>query len=296
MENMEKILNKINEFTGGDVRFILLLLLLFFLPSFEALKNISAFLFVLSWVILAKKNSDWGGRWTVIDTILLLWILADLIISVNAIISYQLSGASFRDVIRFVLIAWVLSRTNFTNKRIVNLSIVAVVTVSIAILYNHYSVLNGKIELYSVGHINHTAIFLLISYSISLALLLFNFNNLNNYQKVTLVFTSIVLFLTTINTGSRATFGLIIIISLFDFLYLLIRVRKLSLILGFLGIFTILAISFSQNPPIALKRIMAQDSLIDDGIREKIREFSYYAFKQNPLLGVGFSNFNKIKL
>jgi hypothetical protein len=161
-------------------------------------------------------------------------------------------------------------------------------------------------ELYSVGHINHTAIYLVIAYSISLALLLFNFNNLNSYQKIILVVTTIVLLLTTLDTGSRATFLLLIVITLLDFIYLVIRLKKLSLIFGSLFIFTCIGISFMHNPPAALKRIQVQEDILglffklgtsaNDIQREKVREFSYYAFKANPLLGVGFGNFGQVTM
>ncbi len=293
---MEKMFNRINEFTGSDVRYILLLLLMFFLPSFEALKNISALFFVLTWVYIAKKNDDWGGKWQTIDTIFLFWVSADIIISINAVLTHQLPGNDFRDVLRFVLIGWALSRTNFSDKKLINLVLVTLVAVVLSLLYSYYSGDGVLKELYSVGHINHTAIYLVIAYCISLALLLFNFSNLKNYHKIILVLTTIVFFITTIDTGSRAAFGILCVITLINFSYLMIRVKRLSIIIGFLVLLTFIGISFNQNPPVALKRIMAQDHIIDDHIREKIREFSYYAVKTNPILGVGLGNFNKLDI
>ena len=52
-----------------DFRFLFLAAMLIFLPGVEALKNIFAFLFVISCILIAKKNNDWGGRWQVIDSI-----------------------------------------------------------------------------------------------------------------------------------------------------------------------------------------------------------------------------------
>ncbi len=297
MQKTFKLVNKeISKLARVDIRFLFLIGLLIFLPAFEALKNIFAFLFVVSWVVIAKKNNYWGGKWRIIDSIFLLWILADIFVSINAIITHQLTGSGFRDIIRFVLIAWVLSRTNFSKERLTQSALVAVAAVIVTLIYSYYSTHGELKELYSVGHINHTAIYLVITYGISLALLLFNFNNLNSYQKITLIVTTIVLFITTIDTGSRAAFGLLIIITLLDFLYLLIRVKKLSLFLGFLAVITCIGISFMQNPPIALQRIQAQEYIIDDSIRDKLREFSYYAFKTNPLLGVGFKNYDQITM
>ena len=96
MQKTFKLVNKeINKLARVDIRFIFLIGLLIALPAFEALKNIFAFLFVVSWVVVAKKNNDWGGKWRTIDSIFLLWILADIFISINAIITHQLSGDRF---------------------------------------------------------------------------------------------------------------------------------------------------------------------------------------------------------
>ena len=296
MQKTFKLVNKeISKLARVDIRFLFLIGLLICLPILETLKNIFAFLFVVSWVVIAKKNNDWGGKWLIIDSIFLLWILADIFVSINAIITHQFTGSGVRDIIRFVLIAWVLSRTNFSKERLTQSALVAIVAVSVTLIYSYYAGHGELKELYSVGHINHTAIYLVITYAISLALLLFNFNNLNSYQKITLVVTTIVLFITTIDTHSRAAFGLLIVITLLDFIYLLIRVKKLSLFFAFLVVVTCIVISLMQNPPESLKRIQAKEHILNDS-RDKIREFSYYSFKTNPLLGVGFKNFGQITM
>jgi hypothetical protein len=301
---MEKILYRVKEFAGTDVRYILLLFLVFFLPSFEALKNISALLFVLSWFYVAKRNNDWGGKWQIIDTILLLWILGDIIISINAVITHQLPGDNFRDILRFILVGWALSRTNFSNARNTQLVIVALVSVITSLIYSYISG-NGELkELYSVGHINHTAIYLLISYSISLTFLLFNFNKLYSYQKIIIALTTIIFFLTTIDTDSRAAFGGLIVVSLVNFTYLIAKARKLYLTLGVFVLYGLIGIFFITNPPTALERIfyifgpgqkIERENIFKDNARYKINQLSYYAFKKNPLLGIGFGNFSQIK-
>ena len=217
-----------NKIAAVDLRFLFLAAMLVFLPGVEALKNIFAFLFVLSWVLFSKKNNNWGGKWQIIDTIFLLWILADIFVSINAVITHQLPGSNFRDVIRFVLIAWVLSRIYFPKEKLRELALISVIATLITLAFSYYSTGGILKELHSVGHINHTATFLAIAYSISLSLLLFDFYSLKNYQKIILLISTLVLFSATIDTDSRAAFGLIIIITLVDFIYLLINHRKLS--------------------------------------------------------------------
>lgn len=323
MQKTFKLVNKeINKLARVDIRFLFLIGLLIVLPGIEALKNIFAFLFVVSWVVVAKKNNDWGGKWRVIDSIFLLWILADIFVSINAIITHQLPGEGFKDIIRFLLIGWALSRTNFSKERLTQSALLAVLAVIVTLIHSYYSGHGELIELESVGHINHTAIYLVITYAISLALLLFNFNNLNSYQKITLVVTTIILFFTTMDAGSNAAFGLLIIITLLDFLYLLIRVKKLSLGIVVFGVVAFIGILFTQQNPRAVKSIQDRipidfetidliffvdegnrlginyvyiNHIFKDSSRKKIHDFSYYVFRTNPLLGIGFGNFGQIK-
>jgi len=294
MQKTFKLGNDIIKLAKVDIRFLFLIGLLIVLPVFEA-----------------PKNNDWGGKWLIIDSIFLLWILADIFVSINAIITHQLPGENLRDIIRFVLIAWVLSRTNFSKERLTQLALVAVVAVIVTLIYSYYAGRGELEELYSVGHINHTAIYLVITYAISLALLLFNFSNLSSYQKITLVVTTLVLFFTTIDTESRAAFGLLIIINLLYFLYYLISVRKSSLVVVVFGVIACIGILFTQNQTVTFKGIhnitiaftntlpisyKGQEHTLDSKTRNKLREFSYYAFKTNPLLGVGFGNYGQIKM
>ena len=285
-----------NKIAAVDLRFLLLAAMLVFLPGVEALKNIFAFLFILSWVMHAKKNNDWGGKWEVIDTIFLLWILTDIFVSINAIITHQLPGSNFRDVIRFVLIAWVLSRIYFPKEKLRELALISVIATLITLSYSYYSTGGILKELHSVGHINHTAIFLVIAYSISLSLFLFDFHNLKKYQKIILLLSTIVLFSATIDTGSRASFGLIVVVTLVDLIGLVIVHRKLSTFLLFFALVSIIGYQFIQNPPYALKRILDREHILYDESRDRIRNFSYYAFKTNPILGIGFGNHGLIEI
>jgi len=294
MQKIFKIVN--NKIVKADIRFLFLIGLLICLPSLEAPKNIFSFLFVVSWVVIAKNNNDWGGKWLMIDTIFLLWIIADIFVSINAIVTYQFPGGGFTDIMRFVLIAWVLSRTSFSKEKLVQAALFALVAVLLTLIFSYYTGHGDLKELNSVGHINHTAIYLVISYAISLALLLFNFNNLNIYQKIILVVASLVLFFTIIDTGSVAAFGLLILITSLDFIYLSIRIKKPSLFLIFFVVATCIGISFANNPPWSLVKYMNKQQLLGDSARDKIREFSYYAYKTNPILGIGFKNHGKIKI
>ena len=283
----------IAKFSVNDWKFLFLGAMLFFLPGIEALKNIFAFLFVISWVLYSKKENNWGGRWRAIDTIFLLWIFIDIAISVNAVISHQLPGGGFSDIFRFVLIAWVISRTNIPSKKISKLALIAIIGTVFTLAYSYFS-FNGELkELHSVGHINHTAIFLVIAYSISLSLLLIEFKNNKLNKKIILLLTTIILFFASIDTGSRAAFGLLIIVTLVNIIILIVKLKKFSVALGFFGIIFSIGIIFAQNPPAALINIQNEGLFPSEhSERKRINNFSYYAFKNSPLFGIGFGNYH----
>ena len=77
------IQNFISYIKEQDAKFIFLALMLIVLPSLEAPKNLFTVLFIVSWVFISKRDKNWGGGWKLIDTIFLLWILADIIVGIN---------------------------------------------------------------------------------------------------------------------------------------------------------------------------------------------------------------------
>lgn len=283
-----------------DFRFLLFAGVLLFLPGLEALKNIFALAFVLFWCYHANKNNDWGGQWKLIDTIFLLWVLFDVLVSLNAIIVHNLPGDNFRDIIRFVLISWVLSRTYFFSIEITRLVFISIIGTLLTLIYGYYSGYNagyGELrELHSVGHINHTAIYLLIAYSITLSLFLLSYRNLKSYQNFFLMLSTLALLITIIDTESRAAFGMVFLVSSISCIYVIFKVKKISILILFIGLASFISIYFMQYPPKALQRILDRENIfVQDDARGQIRELSYYMFLKNPILGIGFGNHGQIK-
>jgi O-antigen ligase len=283
----------VTKFNQNYFKLLFLGAMLVFLPGLEALKNIFAFLFILVWILYSKTENNWGGKWRTIDSIFLVWILADIIISVNAVITHQLPGGGVTDIIRFVLLAWVISRMRFSHEAFSKLAMIALIGTLLTLAFSYYSAEGELKELHSVGHINHTAIFLVIAYSISVSMLLFDFKNRNLIQKIFLFMASIILFSSTVDTDSRAAFGALIIVTLINSIYFLFRLNKFSVSIGFFGVMCCVGFLFMQNPPDALKRIQNEGIFNQEtSERTRINNFSFYAFKSSPLLGIGFGNYH----
>jgi hypothetical protein len=158
-----------------------------------------------------------------------------------------------------------------------------------------YSYLNCNggtcVELNSVGHVNHTAIYLLIVYAISLSLLVFNFKNIGNFLRATLVLISVVLFYVVIDTHSRAASGLIVIITLMALLYSIYYYRNWTSLIVSVLLISLASVVLVYNPPPVVNKFINGTDLVGDSPRQKIRNHSYYVYKSNPILGVGFGNY-----
>ncbi|SVB85557.1 uncharacterized protein METZ01_LOCUS238411, partial [marine metagenome] len=54
--------------------------LLVVLPSFEAPKNLFALLYVVSWSVIAYREKNWGGKWRIIDTVILFFFFGNIVV------------------------------------------------------------------------------------------------------------------------------------------------------------------------------------------------------------------------
>ena len=273
-----------------NYKFFFLVLMLSVLPILEAPKNLFALLFVLSWFIIALRTKDWGGRWRLIDTIFLLWLLADIAVGINAVIIHDQPANGSKDIIRFVLVGWAISRARFTTKQMVYLTLMAIFFTIIPLAYSYLNY--GLPRLHSVGHINHVAIYILIIYIASLSLLIFNFKGIGNLIRISLILASIILAITVLDTNSRAASGLLVIITLMAIAYAVYLYRSWFVVtISALFLSSVLITSINYPPMVVDKFIDKMNSAHGDSDRLKIVNFAYYVFKIDPILGIGMENF-----
>jgi len=286
----------ISHFKQQDAKFIFLTLTLIVLPTLEAPKNLFLVLFIASWAFISKRERSWGGKWRLIDTIFLLWILADIVIGVNAVMVHDQPANGSKDIIKFVLLGWVVSRSEFSTIQMTSLSVIAIIFAVIPLGYSYLNCNGGTcIELNSVGHVNHTAIYLSIVYTLSLSLLVFSFKNISNYLRVALIITTGILAYVVIDTNSRAASGLISIITLMAMLYSIYHYRNWYSLITSILLISLASTILIYNPPSVVHKFIHGSSLTGDSARHKIRNFSYYVFKIDPILGTGMGNFPNFK-
>jgi len=284
----------------NNILFFLIYSLIIVLPNLEAPKNIIILLFVILWSYLFFKGSEpifIHGKWNLVDSIFLTVLLTVILISFNSYYIHEQPVNGSSDLVRFSLFGWLISRTKINieqAKRIVVISAISVTPVFFVYFFNssEESHISWYIQLHSIGHVNHTAIYLLAVFSITLSFFFFreNFNKITNFSKAILLlfltFTGVVIFATN---SRAAVITFIIILALFALYAIRFYNKLIKLIVFLIGLFFV--IQFTYFTPNVINKIVTETSFNGDDGRQRLRNFSYELFKLDPVLGTGIGNF-----
>jgi len=299
---INKILDfALNEFSSDRLKFFELLalaLFLIFLPSFEAPKNI--FLFIFTTLYFWRSIKLPKNKWMLWDWIFLLLIL-------SAFLSAQFSGIpggfewkGFRAVTSWILFGWILSRTDYNLKEKYFLFVLSIFAALPPLLWGfieHYffPYSNGGIKpltLHSVGHVNHSAIYLCLIFGASISFYLTAIKDKNKIEIFLGSIFFILFFLSLIIGQSRGAYGISILLA-----FILVISSSIKSSMKVITIF-VLAIIISSTiiykAPIVQKHegyVARHDTL---SLRDSIWRASIEASRLYPIFGVGNGNASKI--
>jgi O-antigen ligase len=139
--------------------------LLFTLPLFEAPKNILWVLYVLVWLANRARTRDFGGRWDVWDTLIAAWIASAALSAAFAGLHHKEWNGAL-DLLRYGSVLWLLKRSRFDERELAVLFGALAIGAVGALAHGYWrlevTVQRKFLELKSVGHVNHSAIYLAI--------------------------------------------------------------------------------------------------------------------------------------
>jgi O-antigen ligase len=278
--------------------FIFLSLMIASLPSLEAPKNIFLVSFVSIATIRQLKNfklHSWGA-W---DYFYSFFLAAAFLSSVFA--GYRPGGewGGFRVVLTYMIVGWLISRSTYTNQQILWLFWIVILGTIPPLTWGliQYLFLYTKpdLQLHSVGHVNHSAIYLTMIFGATLGTLITLIRkNKFNYKILFLFAYCFLLYISIMVSQSRAAFGMATILG-FLFLSIMPFANKIK----FLSIFVfaiIITIILSFNPPIFLKQkqLQRENDLLSR--RELVWNVPFEALSFYPILGIGMNNWKHITM
>jgi O-antigen ligase len=198
------------------VEFALLLALAFFLPLREAPKNIFWVAYVVTWVVnrafQARGARDFGGPWGRWDTLFAAWIASGYAAALFAGIHSpdHDEWTSVNDLVRYVSLGWCVRRAGYTRAQALLVLAMLAMSASFGTVEAlwRWKVSHAKkaLELMSVGHVNHSAIYLAICAGITAGLLGALWRMIGRAWRVLLGAAALLQTIAILMTASRAAF------------------------------------------------------------------------------------------
>ena len=144
----------------------LLLAFCVFLPLVEFWKNVAWLAYVLVWLVNRLRTRSIGNYWGWWDTLIMVWIGSAYLAAVYAGLDGR-AWAKTGDVATHVLLLWLVMRGGYSEKEIRWVLGALVASTVAGLAFGYWGLWNGDaksgtLQLNSVGHVNHTAIYIAI--------------------------------------------------------------------------------------------------------------------------------------
>ena len=273
------------------------------LPSLEAPKNIFLVGYLITRIISEIIQFKQGVKqWKSWDFLFVTIIFTALLSTVFAGFSGLEEWKGYKVFLTAILTGWFLSRAHYSQNqyRIIFLLIVLAIIPPLLWGLYEYLVIHSKksLEIHSVGHVNHSAIYLTMIFGAALGWFIsqFNFkkkNEATQWQTILIGIMTFILFISLIIGQSRGAFGIAILLGVcLLFLAKSIKIRIIGIVITILIIIS----SILLESGIIQKQINNQKSDNVLAYRDKVWNVSIEASRFSPLLGLGLSNWHFIKL
>jgi len=272
-----------------------LLAMVAFLPALEAPKKIAVVLYLVFWAINRWRAKEWGGSWSGWDFVVLALIGGAYASAAFGAFWPDKGLGAANDVLIYGLVFLALRRSRFEEKFLWRLFAVAIVATLLTLLYGYWGLLVTKkrvfLGLNSVGHVNHSAIYMAIIFSMALA---WAGAAIGSWRQRALLWAGVaMLWLSLFVSGAR---GALIPVVVFVLLWLFARAGMMRralwkpalLVLLMLGgaVALVPGVVEKTKGNIEAKELAAR--------RPALAKVALLAAREYPAFGVGISNFAKI--
>jgi O-antigen ligase len=183
-----------------------------FLPLLEFWKNVTLAGFFLCWIVNRARARDFGGRWTIADTLVAFWIGSAYLAAYFAGLEGRAWGKT-GDVLLGALLFWGVLRAHYEERVIRWVLASLVISTLLGLVVGYWNMWSGigqtgLLQLRSVGHVNHTAIYLAIIFGLSTAWVFAGWPSWSVGLRARATAIAALMFLSLLPTTSRAAVGI----------------------------------------------------------------------------------------
>ena len=283
---------------------LMLSLMIVSLPSVEGPKNIFLVGYLFTRIISEIRQFKRGHlRWGYWDSLFLTIVFTAFLSTLFAGFSGLEEWKGYKVLLTAILAGWLLSRAHYTKNQYHNLFKLIVLSTIPPLAWGLYENLvihsRATLEIHSVGHVNHSAIYLVMIFGASLGWLLSQFNSIKNevglrWKIILLCILSLLFFISLIVMQSRGAFGVAVLLGLS--LLFLLDTNKVIKITGVGVIIGILLLTVTLKTNIVQKQITLSENNNVLSFRNRVWSVSLEASRFYPVFGIGLSNWHFINL
>lgn len=283
------------------IEIIFLVLFLFFLPLREAPKNIFLGLYCAVWIFNRFTLKNFGGGWG-------RWETLSVLLITSVFLSTQFGGLvaeghnrkwhALGDILSYTTLFLCLSRSGYSLSIWKKLIVSSIGSCLIAELEGVFlykvSHLKQALELHSVGHVNHSAIYLAITLGFQASFITGFWHSMNKKERFFCVISLVILMMGVFMSDSRAAIGSSLVMA---FIILCARGLKKALdwrLWACCGAVIFIGLLLGGNGFIKKQESYASSEAGVLSYRDSIWRRGLLAFKENTYFGVGPSNYIQI--
>ena len=283
---------------------VMLSLMIVSLPSVEGPKNIFLVFYLVTRLLtefLTFKQKKF--HWSYWDSMFLAIVVTALLSTIFAGMPHLEEWKGYKVLLTAILTGWFLSRAHYTQENYQFLFKLIVLSTLPPLIWGLYEnlVIHSRetLEIHSVGHVNHSAIYLVMIFGAALGWFLSTLNIKKEtlqkkFQPILLGMLSLLFFISLIIGQSRGAFGIAVILGL-SLMILLGKNKKVRWV-GVVSIIGILFLTGLLKTNITQKQIARSEEKNVLAFRDRVWNVSLEASRFSPMLGIGMSNWHFINL
>jgi O-antigen ligase len=275
----------------------LLLAFCIFLPLVEMPKNLAWLLYVGAWLINRVRSRDFGGRWDGWDTLFALWIASGYLVAAFAgLQGSELGGA--HELARYALLGWLVKRAGYSAKEMYWILGALVASTVVGLAQGYWNILSGgsksrALQLHSVGHVNHTAIYLAIVLGLCAAWLFARWRAWSTGRRATALAVCGLMLVSLVVTASRGAVGvgLALVLALAAAWWSRWRVPFVASLV--VVVLSAVAVVGMKTELVRKQEVFAaMDNTLSS--RDGIWRMALVAWERYPLFGIGMDNYSQL--
>lgn len=275
----------------------LLIAFCIFLPLVEFWKNLALLAYFIAWTVNRLRARDFGGGWRASDTLVVLWIGAAYLAAAFAGLDGR-AWAKTGDVAVSALLFWMVARAGYAPRQL-RLALGALVLSALAGLLLGYWRLwsgagkSGNLQLYSVGHVNHTGIYLAMMLGVCASWLFARWRAWPAKRRAVAFAVTALVLASLVMTASRAAVGIGFLLVLILALAWWPRSRA-PFAASVVAIAVVSALVAGFSAEVLHKQAVNAEAQNVLSYRDGIWRTGLAAWEKYPWFGVGKDNYNLI--